>query len=102
MNGHPIARMKLILRQGEAPVKIYNSRWIPASNYSVEWSIVAGQWSNMKNMSKNNVFNNCSFHVYIDPRGPGGHPGGSRTDSGGEKPQNMIYLKNRFCLFVYI
>ena len=50
MNGHPIARTKMILRQCEAPVKIYNSRWFPASNYSVKWSIMAGQSSTIKKM----------------------------------------------------
>ena len=84
MNGHPIARIELILRQGESPVKIYNSRWFPASNYSVKWSIMAGQGSTMKKMVKKSIKKkNGAF--YIDPGGPGGHPGGSRTDSGAEK-----------------
>ena len=52
MNEHPIARMELILRQVEAPVKIYNSKWVPASNYSIKCSIIAGQWSTMKKMAK--------------------------------------------------
>ena len=42
MNGHPRARMKLILRQCETPVKIYNSRWFPASIYRSKLSIIAG------------------------------------------------------------
>ena len=50
MNGHPRARVKLILRQCETPVKIYNSRWFPASS---KWSIIAGQGSNIKNRLKN-------------------------------------------------
>ena len=56
MNGHPIARMKLILRQGESPVKIYNSRWFPASIYTVKCSIIAGQGSTMKKMVKTCFF----------------------------------------------
>ena len=52
MNGHPRARMKLILRLCENPVKIYNSRPFPALNYSLKWSNIAGQGSNMKNVQK--------------------------------------------------
>ena len=50
MNGHPRARMKLILRLCENPVKIYNSRPLPALNYSLKWSNIAGQGSNIKNV----------------------------------------------------
>ena len=56
MNGHPIARMDTILRQCEAEVKIFNSRWFPASIYRSKWSIIAGQGSNMKKMSKKTIF----------------------------------------------
>ena len=35
MNGHSIAPVFTILRHVEAPVKIYNFRWIPASIYSL-------------------------------------------------------------------
>ena len=56
INGHPIAPVFTILRQGEAPLKIYSSRWFPASIYSVKWSIVAGQWSNIKRLTKNLKF----------------------------------------------
>ena len=56
MNGHPRARMDTILRQREAPVKIYNSTWFPASIYRFKWSVVAGQGSNMKKLYKNNFF----------------------------------------------
>ena len=38
-------------------------------------------------------------NFYIDPGGPGGHPGGSRTDSGGEKHQNSE--KNQFLIFCF-
>ena len=31
---------------------------------------------------------------YIDPGGPGGHPGGSRTDSGAEKHQKDEFFLN--------
>ena len=92
MNGHPIARMKLILRQGEAPVKIYNSRWFPALNYSVKWSIIAGQWSNMKKMSKKIIFYDVFLNFYIDPGGPGGHLGGSRTDPGAQQLPFMQFF----------
>ena len=45
--------MKTILRQVEAPVKYMGSRWVPASNYRIIWSFIAGQWSNMKKIKKN-------------------------------------------------
>ena len=95
MNGHPRARIELILRQSEAPVKIYNSRWFPASNYTVKCSIMAGQWSNMKKMS-NFFFVDFFLDFYIDPGGPGGHPGGSRTHPRAEKCSNMQFFKNCF------
>ena len=57
MNGHPRARMKLILRQCETPVKIFNSRWFPASNYRLKWSNIAGQGSKIK-ISKKSIFSN--------------------------------------------
>ena len=85
MNGHPRARMKLILRQYETEVKIFNSRWFPASNYRFKWSNIASQGSNMKKIFKNSVFFNFCFDFSIDPGGHGSHPGGSRTDSGDEK-----------------
>ena len=81
MNGHPRARMKLILRLCENPVKIYNSRPFPALNYSLKWSNIAGQGSNIKNVQKIKKFNFWG-EFYIDPGGPGSHPGGSRTDPG--------------------
>ena len=52
MNGHPRARMKLILRQYETEVKIFNSRWFPASNYRFKWSNIASQGSNIKKTLK--------------------------------------------------
>ena len=56
MNGHPRARMDTILRQCEAEVKIFNSRWFPASIYRSKWSIIAGQGSNIKKSSKKSIF----------------------------------------------
>ena len=56
MNGHPIARMDTILRQCEAPVKIYDSRWFPASKYRFKWSFIAGQGSNIKILKKKSKF----------------------------------------------
>ncbi len=85
MNGHPRARMKLILRQCETAVKIYNSRWFPAPIYRFKWSIIAGQGSNMKKTSKKSIFQKFVLDFSIDPGGPGSHPGGSRTDPGAEK-----------------
>ena len=85
MNGHPTARMKLILRQYETEVKIYNSRWFPAPIYRFKWSIIAGQGSNMKKTSKISNFQQIFLDFSIDPGGPGSHPGGSRTVSGAEK-----------------
>ena len=81
MNGHPRARMKLILKQYETEVKIFKSRWFPASNYRFKWSFIAGQGSNIKILKKIK-FLNFFLDFYIDPGGPGGHPGGSRTDPG--------------------
>ena len=93
MNGHPRARMDTILRQCEAPVKIFNSRWFPASIYRSKWSIIAGQGSNMKKMIKSRFFEIFS-DFYIDPGGPGSHPGGSRTDPGAEKHQKNEKFQN--------
>ena len=89
MNGHPRARMKLILRQYETEVKIFNSRWFPASIYRSKWSNVASQGSNMKKASKKSIFQKIFLDFSIDSGGPGSHPGGSRTDPGAEKhPKN--------------
>ena len=74
MNGHPRARMKLILRLCENPIKIYNSRPFPALNYSLKWSNIAGQGPNTKNVQKNEKFS-FGGEFYIDPGGPGSHPG---------------------------
>ena len=82
MNGHPRARMKLILRQYETEVNIFNSRWFPASNYRFKWSNIASQGSNMKNTSKKWIFQNFFLDFSINPGGPGSHPGGSRTYPG--------------------
>ena len=87
MNGHPRARMKLILRQYETEVKIFDSRWFPASNYRFKWSNIASQGSNMKKTSKRSIFQKFVLDFSIDPGGPGSHPGGSRTDSRAEKHQ---------------
>ena len=87
MNGHPIAPVFTILRHVEAPVKIYNFRGVPASLYSVTWSIIADQWSTMKKMSHNISFVIC-LHFYVDP---GGHPGGSRADSRGENIKEIAF-----------
>ena len=84
-NGHTMARMDIILGQCEAEVKIFNSRWFPASIYRSKWSILVGQGSNMKNMSKKSMFSKFVWGFYIDPGGPGSHPGGSRTDPQAEK-----------------
>ena len=89
MNGHPRARMKLILRQYETEVKILNSRWFPASNCRFRWSNIASQGSNVKKTSKKSTFQNLFLDFSIDPGGPGGHPGGSRTDPRAEKHQKM-------------
>ena len=54
--GHPITPVLTLLRQVEAPVKIYNFRWVPTLIYSVKWSIMAGQWSTMTKMTKHIIF----------------------------------------------
>ena len=56
-DGMPGARMKLIIRQCEAPVKTYKSRLISAWNHSVKWSIVVDQGSNMKKVSSKWILN---------------------------------------------
>ena len=56
MNGHPSARMKTILRQCEAEVKIFNSRWFQASIYRSKWSNIAGQGSNIEKSSNKSIF----------------------------------------------
>ena len=69
MNGHPRARMKLILRQYETEVKIYNSRWFPASNYRFKWSNVASQGPNMKKPSKINQLKKKIFWTFLSTQG---------------------------------
>ena len=93
MNGHPRARTDTILRQCEAPVKIFNSRWFPASIYRSKWSNIAGQGSNIKKSSKKSIFQKKKLDFSIDPGGPGSHPGGSRTDPGAQKHQKMNIFK---------
>ena len=95
MNGHPRARMKLILRQYETEVKIFNSRWFPASNYRFKWSNIASQGSNMKKTSKKSIFQK-KLDFSIDPGGPGGHLGGSRTDPRAKKSSNISISQNFF------
>ena len=68
MNGHPRARMKLILRQYETEVKIFNSRWFPASNYRFKWSNIASQGSNMKKTSKKSIFQ-IFFWIFLSIQG---------------------------------
>ena len=63
MNGPPRARMDTILRQREAPAKIYDSIWFPASNYGFRWSITAEQGSNMKKYLKK--INNFGFLIIL-------------------------------------
>ena len=53
----------------------------------------------LKNIKKSRKIENFQ-NFYIDPGGPGGHPGGSRTDSGAEKHQNSE--KNQFFIFCCI
>ena len=69
MNGHPRARMKLISRLCENPVKIYNSRPFPALNYSLEWSNIAGQGSNIKNDGKSIVDQDSLSITSVAPLG---------------------------------
>ena len=68
MNGQPRARMKLILRQYETEVKIFNSRWFPASNYRFKWSNIASQGSNMKKTSKKSIFQ-FFFLIFLSIQG---------------------------------
>ena len=50
---------------------------------------------------KTEFFENFEFFwdFYIDPGGPGGHPGVSRTVPGGEKHQKKIFPKIDFFHF---
>ena len=93
MNGHPRARMKLILRQYETEVKIFNTRWFPASNYRFKWSNIASQGSNMRKTSQKSNFKK-KLDFSIDPGGPGSHPGGSRANPGAEKHQKNEKIQN--------
>ena len=85
MNGHPRARMKLILRQYETEVKIFNSRWFPASNYRFKWSNIASQGSNMKKTSKKSIFQ-FLFWIFLSIQGV---EGAIRQD-----PEPIPELKN--------
>ena len=49
----------------------------------------------MKKMSKNNFFWDFFLDFYIDPGGPGGHLGGSRTDSEAQKLWKNEIFKDR-------
>jgi len=84
-NGHPMARMDTILRQCEAEVKIFTSRWFPASNYRSKWSIIAGQGSNMKKSTKKSFFQNL-FWIFLSIQGV---QGAIR-----EGPEPILELKN--------
>ena len=69
--------------QIEALSEIYMMRWVPASRYSTKWAIMTKQAKIHKQLQKKiNIF---FLDFSIDPGGSGGHPGGSRTDSGAEK-----------------
>ena len=43
----------------------------------------------MKKNPKKTIFSKKKLEFYIDPWGPGGHPGGSRTDPGAQQPLNI-------------
>ena len=85
MNGHPRARMKLILRQYETEVKIFNSRWFPASNYRFKWSNIASQGSNMKKTFKKSILQNF-FWIFLSIQGVQG--------AIWEGPEPILELKN--------
>ena len=90
-NGHPMACMDTILRQCEAEVKVFNSRWFPASLYRSKWSIIAGQGSNMKKSLK--FFFEIFFGFFYRSRGSRG------PSQRVQKLKNIKYidfLKNRF------
>ena len=71
--------MDTILRQCEAPVKTFNSRWFPASNYRFKWSFIAGQGSNNKIWKKKKL--NLFFEVLYRSRGSRGPSGRGQDPS---------------------
>ena len=79
MIGHPIARMETILRQGEAPVKIFNLQASQHRSLGPSGRIWLAKGPIGKTCT-NFWFLKISLGFYIDPGGPGGHPGRSRTD----------------------
>ena len=102
LNGHPRARMDTILRQFEAEVKIFKSRWFPAPTYRSKWSNIASQGWNMKKSSKKSIFWNLFLDFSIDPGGPGGNPGGSRTHPGAEKHQKNEKIEKELKIGLFI
>ena len=95
MNGHPRARTKIILSQGDAPIKICKSRWFPALIYVVTWSIMAGKSSTMKNMSI--LFFSLFRDLYIDPGVHGAIQEGPETIP--EVINDQICIFVHFCYF---
>ena len=93
-NGHPMARMDTILRQCEAEVKIFNSRWFPASIYRSKWSIIAGQGSNMKKSSKKSIFWKCLFGFFYRSRGSRGPSGRVQNRSRSLKMTKYSFFSN--------
>ena len=57
------------------------------------WMVV---YSETMKIYENNYENKNQMDFYIDPGGPGGHPGGSRTHSGAEK-----HKKYHFFIFLH-
>ena len=57
--------------------------------------MVGYRWPRVKyeKVVQKTVVFNFFFEFYIDPGDPGGHLGGSRTDSGGEKHPKISFFK---------
>ena len=98
MNGHSKVRMDTILRQCEAPVRIYDSKGFPASNYRFEWSFIAGQVSNMKRMTKIKIFFEFDLGFSYRSRGSRGLSGRVQNRSQSLKMSRYACFQN---IFIY-
>jgi len=56
LNEHPLAHEELTIRQVEAPIKIYKSRWVPASLNTTSLSLMKKHRLNIKLLKKFEFF----------------------------------------------
>ena len=95
MNEHPIGAMKMIFIPIDTAFNFLPFGMVKSSKQAVWDRFISKILKNIKKSRKIEIFQN----FYIDPGGPGGHPRGSRTDSGGEKHQNSE--KNNFFVIFF-